>query len=206
MYLVKEQSTPLLKRLILGWNWLSSETRKYWSILLINELICFVPLVICFSKLEIYHHTRNNQHDIVWVTYLNISLFQKIANFNQESIFLIMVLTVLHGTSIKQTELSSWWFLNLKNRVKQFCLIMLTKSSVMHVLIWKIFILCKLQMENSHCTTPLFHEDLVHWWYFLLMNESIVNDSGASLYGASVSSVLGFYLLLYIFCAFKYSS
>ena len=66
-----------------------------WSILLINELICFVPLVICFSKLEIYHHTRNNQYDIVWVTYLNISLFQKIANFNQESIFLIMVLTVL---------------------------------------------------------------------------------------------------------------
>ena len=66
-----------------------------WSILLINELFCFVPLVICFLKLEIYHHTRNNQHDIVWVTYLNISLFQKIDNFNWESIFLIMVLTVL---------------------------------------------------------------------------------------------------------------
>jgi hypothetical protein len=92
-----------------------------------------------------------------------------------------------HRTSIKQIELSSWWFLNLENRVKQLRLNHAHKifNNACPSYLKKI-ILYKLQMENSHCSTPLFHEDLVHWWSFLSMNESIVNDSGASLYGASV--------------------
>ena len=48
----------------------------------INEGEC-VPTVVCFSKLEIYQHTRrnrNNQNDIVRVSHSKFFMFQKTDN------------------------------------------------------------------------------------------------------------------------------